>query len=184
VFETRSRRRCGLRSPVRLLPAVDQARHEDRPSVKQTDGLSIAGILLRAVLQLRLQAGATSPSAGGYCVAVPSLWLGRPGLVFRMRLPRSLSATTIRATRMTPTPYSIELHLRLAVQNGLIVMVLCFVLGSILGWTLSHLSTARLGAITGGAIVLALAAWSVWVYSDTDGLLHVRDRPRGNGNKS
>ncbi len=85
---------------------------------------------------------------------------------------------------MTPKPYSTELHLQLAVRNGIIVMVLCFVLGCILGWTLSHLSTAKVGAIVGGAIVIVMAAWSVWVYADTAGLLHVRDRPTDDGSRS
>lgn len=142
-----------------------------------TSRYAAAQILWRERSRLRPPAVGMLPSEDGCYGAVASLWLLKPGLASRTRQRHSLSATPTRATDMRLERYSAELHLRLAVRNGLIVMVLCFALGAILGWVLSHLSTARLGGLVGGAIVIAMAGWSVWVYADTAGLLHMRDRP-------
>lgn len=65
-----------------------------------------------------------------------------------------------------------ELHLRLAIRNGLILIILSFVMGVAAAWAATHWSTAPLGALLGATIGAGFVAWFVRMWVVTRGLLH------------
>ena len=75
---------------------------------------------------------------------------------------------------MPTESYSLETHLRIAVRNALILVVVGFMIGGLVGWALTHWSTAPIGAGLGALVGLGLLGWFMHMYSATSGLLHLR----------
>ena len=70
--------------------------------------------------------------------------------------------------------YSLEAHLRIAVRNGQVLVVVGFAIGGLVGWALTRWPTAPIGAGLGVLIGFGLVGWFIRMYSATAGLLHVR----------
>ena len=71
-----------------------------------------------------------------------------------------------------PQPYTIEEHLRIAINNALACLVLAFIEGMLAGWALSHWASAPIGAGVGTLIAIAILWWVMRMYYETRGLLH------------
>jgi predicted membrane protein len=69
--------------------------------------------------------------------------------------------------------YSVEAHLRIALRNAQILVVVGFVVGGLVGWALNHWGTARIGAGLGALVGVGLLGWFMRMYSLTRGLLHL-----------
>jgi hypothetical protein len=65
-----------------------------------------------------------------------------------------------------------ELHLRIVLKNGLILIVLTFLMGLAAGWALMHWRSAPVGAGLGTVIGIAFVAWFCRMWLATGGLLH------------
>ena len=70
-----------------------------------------------------------------------------------------------------------NLHLRIVIKNGLILLVLSFVMGTGVGWALTHWGEAPAGAAVGGLVGAGFVAWFCMMWIATNGLLdHVGAR--------
>lgn len=72
-----------------------------------------------------------------------------------------------------------ELHLRIALRNGLILIVLAFAMGVAAGWALMHWNSAPIGAGLGVLIGAGFVGWFCRMWFATNGLLHHTGVSRG-----
>ena len=82
-----------------------------------------------------------------------------------------------------PQPYTIQEHLRVAINNALWLFVLAFIEGMLAGWALSRWASAPIGAGVGTLIAMAIRWWVMRMYYLTRGLLHTIEKwtPEGQG---
>lgn len=73
-----------------------------------------------------------------------------------------------------------ELHLRIALINGRILIILAFAMGGASVWALTHWRSAPIGAGLGALIGVGILAWFCRMWVTTKGLLHHTGLIRGN----
>ena len=66
----------------------------------------------------------------------------------------------------------VELHLRIAIRNGVILIVLSFAMGVAAAWAAMHWKSAPVGAAVGVLIGAGCVVWFARMWFVTSGLLH------------
>ncbi len=79
-----------------------------------------------------------------------------------------MQTQTTRTTGDGPT----DLHLRIAIKNGVILITLSFVMGVAAGWAVMHWRSAPIGAVLGALIAAGFFLWFSRMWLVTRGLLH------------
>ena len=66
-----------------------------------------------------------------------------------------------------------QAHLELAIRNAIILLVITFLIGGLVGWALSQWARAPVGSLLGAVIGIGFLAWFCRMYYVTRGLLHL-----------
>jgi hypothetical protein len=68
-------------------------------------------------------------------------------------------------------PYSLDAHIQIAVRNAIVLIVVTFIVGGLVGWAIGQWPRAPIGASVGAATGVGFLLWFCRMYYVTRGLL-------------
>jgi hypothetical protein len=68
--------------------------------------------------------------------------------------------------------YTLEAHIRIATRNAIVLLVVTFIVGGLVGWALCQWRRAPVGAGVGAVIGVGFLLWFCRMSYVTRGLLH------------